>query len=107
MNRTVGLLAGLIGGSFGFIASLFVYLFRYDEINEVTGSIWLGFLFSLLAIAGSVIVRSKGTIGGIMLIIASVGVFITVPIFDLISAILIMIAGLTGITKAEQKQGSD
>src|SRR5699024_9842025 len=99
MNRTVGFLSALIGGSFGFIASLLVFL-----ENNVTGPLWLWFLFSLLAIAGSLVFRSKGTVGGVILIVAAVGVFFTVPMFNLIAAILILITGLMGVATGEQNQ---
>ena len=98
MNKTVGFFAGLIGGIFAFIATLFVFLFEFDHVSEMTPIIWLGFLFSVLAITGAIVARSKGTNGGIMLMIAAIGVFFTVSMFNFVSSILILIAGFAAMT---------
>lgn len=106
MNKTVGFFAGLIGGSFGLIASLLVFIFEFNNISEVTMSVWLGGLFSILAITGAIVVQSKEAVGGGILIIASVGVFVTVSMFNIVSAMLILIGGLMGVTKANQRNES-
>lgn len=104
MNKTVAFLSGMVGGSFGLIASILVFIFEYED--AIALPVWLGLLFSVLAIAGSLVLRTTDTAGGIMLIIASIGVFMTVPMFNIISAILILIPGILGVTNTDQTSGS-
>lgn len=104
--RSIEFFAGLIGGSFGFISSLFMVLFEFENASDVPWTVWLGFIFSILAITGAIVLRSKGAIGGMMLIIASIGVFFTVAFFHMVSSILIMIAGVMGFTKVDPEKES-
>lgn len=99
MTRSIEFFAGLIGGAFAFIASLITIIFEFDTLSDVPPSIWLGLLFAIIAITGAFILRRNGVIAGVMLIVASVGVFFTITLFHLASALLILIAGLSGILK--------
>lgn len=104
MTRTIEFFAGLIGGIFALVASLLTIIFEYDSILDVTVPTWLGLLFSILAITGAMTLRSHGFISGLMLIIAGIGVFFTIPMFNLVSALLILISGFTGVMKMEPEQ---
>lgn len=109
MNRTAEFVLGLIGGIFGFIAAILALMvggidaaFSDSGTSEVTGLGWAAFLFSALAIVGSVVVRSKPKVGGILLIISAIGGFISIFMFYLISAVLIIIAGIMGVVRKDK-----
>ncbi|QHS24165.1 DUF4064 domain-containing protein [Virgibacillus sp. MSP4-1] len=108
MNRTVEFVLGLIGGIFGFFGAIIALFIGgvdaavSDGSSEITGLGWAAFLFSALAIVGSVVVRSKAKAGGILLIVSAIGGLISISAFYLISAVLIGIAGLMGIFKKDK-----
>lgn len=107
--RTTEFVLGLIGGIIGFGAALLALMiggidaaFSDSGTSEVTGLGWAAFIFSALAIVGSVVVRSKAKLGGILLLISAVGGLISISMFYAISAILIGIAGLMGVFKKDK-----
>lgn len=104
MGRTAEFTLGLIGGIFGFIAAIMAMavgnvdaFFSSSGTSSITGLAWAAFFFSALAIVGSIVVRTKSKVGGIILIISAVGGLISISMFYLISAILIGIAGFMGV----------
>ena len=110
MNRTAEFVLGLIGGIFGFIGAIMALLiggvdaaFSDSGTSEVIGLGWLAFLFSILAIVGSIVVRSKAKLGGIFLIVSAVGGVISISMFYLVPAVLIIIAGLMGVIKKDKR----
>ena len=109
--RTTEFVLGLIGGIFGFFGALLALFFggvdaAFSESgsSEVIGLGWAAFLFSALAIVGSVVVKSKAKLGGIFLIIAAVGGLISISLFFLVPFILIAIAGFMGVFKKDKEQ---
>ncbi|CDQ41469.1 MULTISPECIES: DUF4064 domain-containing protein [Virgibacillus] len=109
--RTSEFVLGLIGGIFGFIGSIIALFiggvdaaFSESGTSDVIGLGWAGFLFSALAIVGSVVVKSKAKVGGILLLISAVGGLISISMFYLISAIMIGIAGLMGVFKKDKEK---
>ncbi|MFD1066967.1 DUF4064 domain-containing protein [Oceanobacillus locisalsi] len=107
--RTTEFVLGLIGGIIGFGAAILALMvggidaaFSESGTSEVTGLGWAAFLFSALAIVGSVVVKSKAKIGGILLLISAVGGLISISMFYLVSAVLIGIAGLMGVIKKDK-----
>ncbi|GAB2555966.1 DUF4064 domain-containing protein [Gracilibacillus alcaliphilus] len=109
--RTTEFVLGLIGGIFGFFGAMFALFvggidaaFSETGTSEVTGLGWAAFLFSALAIVGSVVVKSKAKFGGILLLISAIGGLISISMFYLISAILIGIAGFMGVFKKDKEQ---
>lgn len=110
MNRTAEFVLGLIGGIFGFIgAVLAIFIggvdaaFSETGTSEVSGLGWSAFLFSILAIIGSVVVRNKAKAGGIMLIISAAGGLISISMFYLIPAVMIGIAGIMALVKKDKQ----
>ncbi|API91705.1 hypothetical protein J32TS6_40730 [Virgibacillus pantothenticus] len=108
--RTTEFVLGLIGGIFGFIgAILALFIGGVDAaLNEtgssdVTGLGWAAFLFSALAIVGSVVVKSKAKVGGVLLLISAIGGLISISLFYAISAVLIGIAGLMALIKKDKE----
>lgn len=107
--RTTEFVLGLIGGIFGFIGAILALFiggvdaaFSESGTSDVIGLGWMGFLFSVLAIVGSVVVRSKAKVGGILLLVSAVGGLISISMFYLVSAIMIGIAGLMGVFKKDK-----
>ena len=104
MTRSIEFFAGLIGGAFAFVASLFTIIFDFGHLSDVTLTTWLGLLFATIAIIGTFLLKSKSMVGGMMLIVASIGVFFTITFFHLISTLLILIAGFSGVMKMDPNQ---
>lgn len=109
MSRTTEFVLGLIGGIFGFLAAILALMFggvdaafSDDGTSEVIGLGWAAFLFSALAIVGSVVVKFKARLGGILLLVSAVGGLISISMFYLISAIMIGIAGLMGVFRKDK-----
>ncbi|WP_117170090.1 DUF4064 domain-containing protein [Paraliobacillus sediminis] len=109
MSRTTEFVLGLIGGILGFfgaIIALFVggldAAFNETGSSSITGLGWSAFLFSALAIVGSVVVKSKAKLGGILLLVSAVGGLISISFFYLISAVLIGIAGIMGLVRKDK-----
>ena len=112
MGRTAEFTLGLIGGIIGLIASVLAMMvggvdaaFSSSGTSVITGLAWAAFFFSILAIIGAIVVRTKDKLGGILLLVSAVGGFVCISMFYLISAILIGIAGIMGlIAKKEGNQ---
>ncbi|SNZ11589.1 Protein of unknown function [Terribacillus aidingensis] len=104
MSRTTEFVLGLIGGILGFFGAIFALIMGSVDAalsetgtSSLTGLGWFAFLFSTLAIIGSIVVKTKAKLGGILLIISAVGGLISISFFYLISAVLIAIAGFMGV----------
>ncbi|PNK31273.1 DUF4064 domain-containing protein, partial [Bacillus thuringiensis] len=90
MKRTAEFVLGLIGGIFGILCA-FIALFigglgsalEADGANTVIGLGWGAVALSVLGIVGSVMVRSKAKVGGIMMTIAAIGGFICISLIYL------------------------
>ncbi|HLR04137.1 MAG TPA: DUF4064 domain-containing protein [Virgibacillus sp.] len=108
MNRTAEFVLGLIGGIFGIIAAIMAIFiggigeaFGAEGSGGVTVAGWLAVLLSVLGIIGSTLVRSRAKVGGILMVIAAVGGFISIFMFYLLSGILLLIGGLMALFKQE------
>ena len=109
MKRTAEFVLGLIGGIFGIICA-FVALsiggmgaaFEADGANTVIGLGWGAVALSILGIVGSVMVRSKAKVGGIMMTVAAIGGFICISIIYLLPGVLLLIGGLMGIFRKDK-----
>lgn len=109
MKRTAEFVLGLIGGIFGILCA-FIALFigglgsalEADGANTVIGLGWGAVALSVLGIVGSVMVRSKAKVGGIMMTVAAIGGFICISIIYLLPGVLLLIGGLMGIFRKDK-----
>ena len=109
MKRTAEFVLGLIGGIFGIICPFVALLiggmgaaFEADGANTVIGLGWGAVALSILGIVGSVMVRSKEKVGGIMMTVAAIGGFICISIIYLLPGVLLLIGGLMGIFRKDK-----
>ncbi|MEG7923083.1 DUF4064 domain-containing protein [Bacillus cereus] len=109
MKRTAEFVLGLIGGIFGIICAFVALLiggmgaaFEADGANTVIGLGWGAVALSILGIVGSVMVRSKAKVGGIMMTVAAIGGFICISIIYLLPGVLLLISGLMGIFRKDK-----
>ncbi|ANC17813.1 membrane protein [Bacillus cereus] len=109
MKRTAEFVLGLIGGIFGIICAFVALLiggmgaaFEADGANTVIGLGWGAVALSILGIVGSVMVRSKAKVGGIMMTVAAIGGFICISIIYLLPGVLLLIGGLMGIFRKDK-----
>ncbi|KMP25967.1 DUF4064 domain-containing protein (plasmid) [Bacillus sp. RA(2023)] len=109
MKRTAEFVLGLIGGIFGILCA-FIALFigglgsalEADGANTVIGLGWGAVALSVLGIVGSVMVRSKAKVGGIMMTVAAIGGFICISLIYLLPGVLLLIGGLMGIFRKDK-----
>jgi hypothetical protein len=109
MKRTAEFVLGLIGGIFGILCA-FIALFigglgsalETDGANTVIGLGWGAVALSILGIVGSVMVRSKAKVGGIMMTVAAIGGFICISLIYLLPGVLLLIGGLMGIFRKDK-----
>ncbi|EJQ14778.1 MULTISPECIES: DUF4064 domain-containing protein [Bacillus] len=109
MKRTAEFVLGLIGGIFGILCA-FIALFigglgsalEADGANTVIGLGWGAVALSILGIVGSVMVRSKAKVGGIMMTVAAIGGFICISLIYLLPGVLLLIGGLMGIFRKDK-----
>ncbi|PGC80113.1 DUF4064 domain-containing protein [Bacillus toyonensis] len=80
MKRTTEFVLGLIGGIFGIICAFIALMiggmgaaFEAEGANTVIGLGWGAVGLSNLGIVGSVMVKSKAKVGGIMMTVAAIG----------------------------------
>ncbi|HFR4156240.1 DUF4064 domain-containing protein [Bacillus cereus] len=109
MKRTAEFVLGLIGGIVGIICAFVALLiggmgaaFEADGANTVIGLGWGAVALSILGIVGSVMVRSKAKVGGIMMTVAAIGGFICISIIYLLPGVLLLIGGLMGIFRKDK-----
>src|SRR5699024_9491717 len=101
MTRSIEFFAGLIGGVFVFVASLFTIIFDFGHLCDVTLTTWLGLLLASIAIIGTFLLNSKSMVGGVLLIEASICVIFAITVSQLTSTLLISIAGFSGEKKMD------
>nr|WP_088325910.1 DUF4064 domain-containing protein [Bacillus cereus] len=108
MKRTAEFVLGLVGGIFGIICAFIALLiggmgatFGAEGANTIIGLGWGAVGLSILGIVGSVMVRSKAIVGGIMMTVAAIGGFICTPIY-LLPGVLLLIGGLMGIFRKDK-----
>ncbi|MDA1657918.1 DUF4064 domain-containing protein [Bacillus cereus group sp. TH150LC] len=109
MKRTTEFVLGLIGGIFGIICAFIALMiggmgaaFEADGANTIIGLGWGAVGLSTLGIVGSVMVKSKAKVGGIMMTVAAVGGFICISAVYLLPGILLLIGGLMGIFRKDK-----
>ncbi|WP_346817212.1 DUF4064 domain-containing protein [Bacillus paramobilis] len=109
MKRTAEFVLGLIGGIFGIICAFIALLiggmgaaFEAEGANTIIGLGWGAVGLSILGIVGSVMVRNKAKVGGIMMTIAAIGGFICISIVYLLPGVLLLIGGLMGIFRKDK-----
>ncbi|MBE7097870.1 MULTISPECIES: DUF4064 domain-containing protein [Bacillus] len=109
MKRTTEFVLGLIGGIFGILCA-FIALFiggvasamEAEGASNVIGLGWAAVALSILGIVGSVMVKSKAKVGGVMMTIAAIGGFICISFIYILPAVLLLIGGLMGIFRKEK-----
>lgn len=89
-SRTIELALGLVGGIFGLFGGIFALLF----IPELGFS---AILASVVGIIGAIYVTRNAKWGGIILIISSIWLLISISFFGVLGFILLLIAGLVAI----------
>lgn len=111
MKRTTEFVLGLIGGIFGLFGSttaLFIggldATFNSTGESDIIGLGWLAILFSIVAIVGSVLVKSKVKLGGWLMIASAVGGVISVSFAYMIPAILLLIGGIMGVARKDKSK---
>ena len=111
-KRTTEFVLGLLGGIFGFGVSFIALAvggigkaFGASGASTISSLGWFALLFSILAIVGCVVVKHKSKMGGIFMLIATIGGLICVSFFFILPFVLLLIAGLMGISRKDKNNG--
>lgn len=109
MKRTTEFVLGLIGGIFGILfafVALFIgglgSAFEAEGASTIIGLGWVAVLLSIVGIIGSVAVRGKGIVGGILMLVAAVGGVICISAFYILPGILLLIGGFMGVFRKDK-----
>lgn len=101
---------GLVGGIFGIIASLIAMFvggidaaFSDSGTSSITGAAVAALLFSVLAIIGSAMSKSKPKLAGWFMLISGVAGIICIFMLYILSGILLIVAGFMGILSKKRK----
>ncbi len=111
MSRAREFVLGLIGGILGFIGAFFALFvgsidsaFSSTGTSSITALGWSAVIFSIIGIIGSVVVKGKAKLGGILMIISAIGGLISISMIYALSFVLLLIGGLMGILRKDQSQ---
>jgi hypothetical protein len=96
IDGVLALIAGILG-LLGSVIMLFISALATELIDQALG----GLVFSTLAIIAAIMCAKKPKAGGIMMLISAIGGFFTVSVFYIVSAILLIIAGVISLRKAK------
>lgn len=106
MSRTTEFVLGLIGGVIGIFAAMIALMiggigaeFGASDGNTIIALGWVAVLLAIVGIVGSVIVKFKPKVGGILLLVSGVGGFICISAFWILSGVLLIIGGLMGVVR--------
>jgi|SRR4051812_40212200 hypothetical protein len=109
MKRTTEFVLGLIGGIFGFFGAFFALMmggldaaFSSTGTSDISALGWSAVILSIIGILGSVVVKSKAKLGGCLMIVSAIGGVISISMFYILPAILLLIGGLMGLIKKDK-----
>lgn len=101
---------GLTGGIFGIIAGILaIFIGGVGSALGASGAESVGTLgtlaifFSILGIIGAAMSKAKPKLAGIFMVIAGIGGFISVSMFYILSAVLLIVGGCMGLFKKTNK----
>ena len=109
MSRTTEMVLGLLGGIFGIGAAFFaLFIGSIDEAvsgsQEISGLGGSAFFFSALAIIGAILVKFKAKLAGWIMLISGIAILVSISLFGVLPALLLVPAGLMGIIRKEKKE---
>ena len=103
-KRNAEFVLGLLGGIFGFGTGFFGFFFSF--INDLGSSVAWVFILSVMGIMGSIVVKFRPKMGGIIMLISGIGILISSFLFGLLPFTLLFIAGLMGLIRKGNIQNS-
>jgi hypothetical protein len=109
MKRTTEFVLGLLGGIFGVIGAILALVVggvdaAFNGKSDIIGLGWGAVFLSLLGIIGSVVVKFKPKLGGILMLVAAIGGIICISAFYILPGILLLIGGLMGVFRKEKNE---
>ncbi|MGF7086643.1 hypothetical protein JOD24_000472 [Kroppenstedtia sanguinis] len=108
MKRTTEFVLGLSGGILGLGAAFLALWFGEYEViskaaSEITGLGYAAFILSVLAVLGSILVRTKAKTGGWLMILSAIGGMVSVSLFYVLPGLLLLVAGGMGAFRREKE----
>ncbi|WP_102027124.1 DUF4064 domain-containing protein [Salirhabdus sp. Marseille-P4669] len=100
--RITEFILGLIGGIFGVLSSILaMFVGSIDAVftgSTTVSSLGVSALFaSIVGIIGSVVVKKRDKLGGILMIVSAIWGIISISLFYILSFVLLLMAGLMGV----------
>jgi len=111
-NRGAEMVIGLMGGVFALMAGWFGYAMRtvspvLKHVNAKTLEVAsiVTIILSVVGIAGALLVVRRPKLGGLLMLIAGIGVIVSMRVYDSMGGILLIVTGLMGLfRKVRQSQ---
>lgn len=101
--KTASLVIGILGGVFGIISAIMALAvgglgqaFHTHNGTEVAQLGWLALVCALVGILGAGLVMAKPRLGAAILLIAAIGITISISFFAVVAAPLLFIAAVLG-----------
>lgn len=105
-SRTTELILGILGAVFGLIGAVAGMMigslgsaFNADGADEIIGLSLGAFLFSILGLIFSILIRKNHKIFGALTVLSGIALLICISLFGSIGAIFFAISGILGIAK--------
>ncbi len=107
--RMMALILGIIGGVIGFVINILNSTMHFvGQITGITthgGHLFIGTLIAIIACIGAIIVMFVPEVGGIILILCTVGFFFAIGWWALIPAVFLLLgAWLAFNSRAERRE---
>lgn len=113
MKRTTEFVLGLIGGIFGIFSAIIALFiggvdaaFSSSGTSDIVGLGWSAVILSIVGIVGSVVVKGKAKFGGVLMIVSAIGGIISISMFYILPAVLLLIGGLMGVFRKDKRNSS-
>src|SRR5690349_21401448 len=107
-GRTLALISGLVGGVIGFIINVlnssFHFVGQIFGITDNGGHLFIGTLVAIVACVAAIIVLFAPEVGGILLLLCTIGFFFAIGWWALIPAIFLLLGAWLALRSRAQRE---
>jgi hypothetical protein len=107
-GRTLALISGIIGGVIGFIINILNsslhFVGQIVGFTDSGGHLFIGTLVAIVACVGAILVMFSPEVGGILLILCTIGFFFAIGWWALIPAIFLLLGAWLALRARTQRE---
>jgi hypothetical protein len=93
---------GIIGGIFGILAAMVVYLIAFNGSSSLYTNAAVAFVFSIVGIAGGVLEKRK-ILGAALMFIGAVGVISSIGFYGVLIFVLFLVGGIVILMQKKEQ----